>query len=304
MAVWPSSLDGPFTRAEGLQAGLTDWDLRSSRCRRVLPNVYVAATTPDSALLHARAALRVAPRGAVLARRTAAELWGGVVAHAPEVDLALAPGTRLRVTGIDARVRAVGEVAWRHGVPLTSPAQTFRDLAGELDLVELVVLGDSLVRREETTPGALLHASAGQSTNGRRARRAAGLVRRGVDSPMESRLRLLLVLAGLPEPVVNHPLRDDTGRVRYRLDLAYPQWRVAVEYDGRQHAENTAQWRWDVQRREDLDAEGWRLVVVLSGDLYRSPARTLERVVAAARSQGGSLATRGEEWRRFFPGRD
>jgi hypothetical protein len=122
---------------------------------------------------------------------------------------------------------------------------------------------------------------------------------------MESRLRMLLVLAGLPEPVVNHALRDETtGRVRYRLDLSYPKWRIAIEYDGRQHAENTAQWRWDVQRREDLDADGWRLVVVLSGDLYRSPARTLERIVTAARAQGVSLRLRRDEWRRYFPQRD
>ena len=77
-----------------------------------------------------------------------------------------------------------------------------------------------------------------------------------------------------------------------------------IEYDGRQHAENAAQWRWDVQRREDLDADGWRLVVVLSGDLYRSPARTLERIVTAARAQGVSLRLRRDEWRRYFPQRD
>ena len=148
-------------------------------------------------------------------------------------------------------------------------------------------------------------AAAYRGRQARSARRAAAYVRGGVDSPMESRLRMLLVLAGLPEPVVDHALRDETtGRVRYRLDLSYPQWRIAIEYDGRQHAENTAQWRWDVQRREDLDADGWRIVVVLSGDLYRSPARTLERVVTAARAQGVSLRLRSDEWRRYFPQRD
>lgn len=115
---------------------------------------------------------------------------------------------------------------------------------------------------------------------------------------------MLLVLAGLPEPVVDHALRDETGRIRYRLDLAYPPWRIAVEYDGRQHADNTAQWRWDVRRREELDADGWRLVVVLSGDLYRTPSHTLDRVRAAARAQGVALRVRSEEWRRYFPQRD
>ncbi len=62
--------------------------------------------------------------------------------------------------------------------------------------------------------------------------------------------------------------------------------------------------RWDVQRREELDADGWRLVVVLSGDLYRGPARTLERVQSAARAHGVSLPTRSDEWCRHFPHRD
>ena len=189
---------------------------------------------------------------------------------------------------------------------MTSPTQTFVDLAGDLDLVDLVVLGDSLVRAGVLTPEEVAATAAAHTgRQARRARRAAAYVRGGVDSPMESRLRMLLVLAGLPEPLVNHALRDKTtGRVRYRLDLSYPQWRIAVEYDGRQHAENTAQWRSDVQRREDLDADGWRLVVVLSGDVYRSPARTLERVASAARAQGVSLRLRGDEWRRYFPQRD
>ncbi len=223
----------------------------------------------------------------------------------PEIQLVLPPGSRLRVSGVDARVRRRPEAVVHNGLPMTSPAQTFLDLADDLDLVDLVVVGDSLVRAGVTRPEELVAATAAyRGRRARSARRAAAYVRDGVDSPMESRLRMLIVLAGLPEPVVNHALRDETGRVRYRLDLSYPQWRIAVEYDGRQHAENTTQWRWDVQRREDLDADGWRLVVVLSGDLYRSPARTLDRIVAAASAQGVPLRLRSDEWRRYFPQRD
>jgi hypothetical protein len=120
---------------------------------------------------------------------------------------------------------------------------------------------------------------------------------------METRLRMLLVLAGLPEPVVNHPIRDESGRVVYRLDLSYPEWRIAVEYDGRQHADSTHQWRWDVRRREELEGDGWRLVVVLGTDLYR-PARILERLASVASSKGATLRPRSDEWRRFFPQRD
>jgi hypothetical protein len=57
-----------------------------------------------------------------------------------------------------------------------------------------------------------------------------------------------------------------------------------------------------VQRREELERDGWRLVVVLSGDVYRTPARTLERVVDALSARGGRVAVRGETWQRHFPG--
>ena len=122
---------------------------------------------------------------------------------------------------------------------MTTAEDTFLDLAGELGLVDLVVLGDALVRRRRTTVTKLVAAAA--QASGRHvalARRAAGLVRAGVDSPMESRLRMLLVLAGLPEPVVNHTEHDDRGWWVRRFDLSYPAARVAVEYDGRQHAES------------------------------------------------------------------
>ena len=299
------SLTGPFTLQRGLDAGLTERVLRGPAYRRLLHGVYAPAGVTPTTTVQARAALLLAPEGAVVARHTAATLWGGVVPMSPDIHLGLPPGSRLRVSGVDARVRRRPDAVVHHGLPMTSPAQTFLDLADDLDLVDMVVVGDSLVRAGVARPEELVAASAAyRGRQARSARRAAAYVRGGVDSPMESRLRMLLILAGLPEPVVNHALRDEIGRVLYRLDLSYPQWRIAIEYDGRQHAENTAQWRWDVQRREGLDANGWRLVVVLSGDLYRSPARTLERVVSAARAQGVSLRLRSDEWRRYFPQRD
>ena len=74
----------------------------------------------------------------------------------------------------------------------------------------------------------------------------------GVDSGMETRLRLLLVLAGLPEPQVNVILRQPDGSWSMRLDLSYPHLELIVEYDGRQHADSTQQWKRDSRRREEL----------------------------------------------------
>ncbi|HEY7720146.1 MAG TPA: DUF559 domain-containing protein [Pedococcus sp.] len=293
----------PLTYREALAAGISPGRLRGPGYRRLFTNVYVDARAEVDLALRARAALRLAPVGAVAARHTAAALIGGVVPSSPDVQLTL-PAGRLRVEGIDAR-RGVptARARWR-GIPVTSAEDTFTGMGRDLGLVDLVVLGDSLVKAGRTSPARLVErADAAHGKGSSTVRRAAGLVRAGVDSPMESRLRMLLVLAGLPEPVVNHVEYDEGGRWARRFDLAYPEVRLAIEYDGRQHAESPRQWEHDVERREGLDTDGWRLVVVLAKGIYREPGRTLERVVAAMRERGARGRVTSDEWRRHFPGR-
>ena len=117
---------------------------------------------------------------------------------------------------------------------------------------------------------------------------------------MESRLRMLIVLACLPEPVVNHVEYDDLGHWIRRFDLSFPTHRLAIEYDGRQHAQSRAQWEHDVDRREQLDEDGWRIVVVLAKGVYREPDRTLDRVERAMRAVGIAVPQRSREWEAHF----
>ena len=292
-----------FTRAEALGARVSDKVLRGPQVQRVFRGVYVRRDVPLDTRVRALAALRLAPEGSVAACWTAAELLGGIVPHETRVHLNV-PSGRLRVPGVTTRVRSDRRrLARIGGLPVTTAEDTFVDLTGELGLVDLVVLGDSLVGRGRTTPDALVAAAdAMRGRHAAMARRAAGLVRAGVDSPMESRLRMLLVLAGLPEPVVNHIEHDEWGRWVRRYDLSYPELRLAVEYDGRQHAESQRQCERDVERREELDAEGWRIVVVLAKGVYREPERTLARVVAALAAQGRTVRVTSDEWRLHFPG--
>ncbi|MCE0486728.1 DUF559 domain-containing protein [Ornithinimicrobium sediminis] len=95
---------------------------------------------------------------------------------------------------------------------------------------------------------------------------------------------------------------DDHGNVLLRLDLSYPELRLAVEYDGRQPAESASQWKRDVRRREELDSLGWRVVVLLAQDVYRTPQDTLDRICGALQARGLKVAVRSDEWRRYFPG--
>jgi hypothetical protein len=292
----------PFTRAEARAAGITDARLRGPRYRRLFCGIYVGADVPVDLRLRVQAALRLAPKGTLVRGVTAAQLLGGIVPDDARIHLSVVRG-RVRVSGIESTTRRPAREATMRGVPVTSAEDTFLDLVSRLGLVDLVVLGDSLVKRGRTTPESLVAAAQARAGRYRRqAVRAASLVRAGVDSPMETRLRLLLVLAGLPEPVVNHEELDETGTLLRRYDLSFPEHRLAIEYDGRQHAESTKQWERDVERREELDLERWRIVVVLSKGIYREPRRTLDRVVRAMADQGMRAAVTSDEWRLHFAG--
>lgn len=291
----PTAIDlsGPFLRTTGLECGITQHTLDGPAYVSLFRSVRLRAAIQMTPLVRARAALLVSPEGAVISHHTAAQLWGGVVPDQPHTHITvLTAGSRPQRDGLRAHAcRRRPRTVRIHGVEATTPEQTFVDLAGVVELVDLVVLGDSLVGARRTTPEALLCAARSARGRGsRRARAAAALVRADVESPMESRARLLIVLAGLPEPQVNVTVRRD-GRT-YRLDLSYPRHRLAIEYDGRHHAESEAQWAGDITRREDFDRWGWRIVVLRSVDIYRTPDEALRRIVAAMRDCGVAVPSR------------
>lgn len=201
------------------------------------------------------------------------------------------------LSATDAQVTVCG------GLPLSTPAQAFLDLASAgATLVDLVIAGDSMVKKNDLDPQVFVDAAdAWSGRNVRRARRAARLIRKGVDSVMETRLRLLLVLAGLPEPDVNFILRADDGSWKRRFDLCYPGIQLIVEYDGGQHRLDLRQWRSDLLRREELDRRGVRLIVVESDGIYTEPLLTLERVREALRERGVRVPkVFRSEWTRHF----
>jgi hypothetical protein len=112
----------------------------------------------------------------------------------------------------------------------------------------------------------------------RRLRQAFDAVRYGSLSPQETRLRLLLVGAGLPEPELNFRVVRD-GRPVAMVDLAYPARRVAIEYLGDIHRTDRAVYREDIARRERLTECGWTVVFLTADDL----AGPVPRCVLAVR---------------------
>lgn len=114
---------------------------------------------------------------------------------------------------------------------------------------------------------------------------ALASIRLGAESPRESKVRRILMRAGLPEPELNWTLRDARGNFVARLDMAYPDHRVAVEYDGRQHAD-VHQFRRDADRWPAIAGQGWLLVRVVDHHL-RDPERFIVApTVTALRSRG------------------
>ena len=305
----PPTTHPVMTRAAARELGVPVRTLRGSGFIKLFFDAYVASSTQPSLPVRARVALALVAAGAHLSHHTAVELWGGTAPPTSRVHLTFAErSARCQRDGIAAHFSPIPAwVARRRGLPVSSPTQAFLDLASAgVELVDLVIAGDSLVKSTGTPPEAFVAAADEWLGNrARLARKAARLIRRGVDSPMETRLRLLLVLAGFPEPLVNFILRDQDGEWLARFDLCYPEWKLIIEFDGRQHAFDTAQWATDIERRETLDRLGWRLIVIRSEDIYANPEQALRRVQSALHECGaGDVPNRFRiEWSRHFPGR-
>lgn len=248
---------------------------------------------------------------------TAALLWGILLPSRQQRrdtvhltrPLGAAAPRRTGVVGHRARLTR-DDVVTMYGVTVTSPAWTWTDLAETLALHELVAAGDSLLRRSDAPsrrapldladplyrPDELADVVARRAgARGiRRAREALALVRSGVDSAPESRLRMLILDAGLPEPVVNCWIVGADGRRVSRPDLQYPQYRIALEYEGEHHLLDAAQWSRDIERDERLRALGWTVLRFSSahlrpGNVAAAMERT-GRALTVAASQSPSSA--------------
>jgi hypothetical protein len=180
---------------------------------------------------------------------------------------------------------------------VTSPARTWLDLATVLPEADLVAAGDYLVCSHGSAfpqpKDALCSIDELRELIGRhsgmrgvkRARAALELVRVGADSAPETHMRLALVDAGLPEPVLNHVLSDGSGRPWLWPDAAYPEWRIALQYDGAHHA-GEAQHLWDMERQERTAVQGWVEVRIGKRHLEGERPAVVRKVREALEARG------------------
>ncbi len=161
-------------------------------------------------------------------------------------------------------------------LPVLRPVETFLSCCRNLTVEDAVVMLDALLTNKSHYPGLRLHqrpATTMTSLEARlqevgpipgigTARDALALARRRVASPMETRLRLLLVRSGLPEPEVNGIVQSPEGDWSAEVDLLYREAKIAIEYEGAVHRTDDKTFRRDLERERRLRALGYEYVRV------------------------------------------
>ena len=267
---------------------MTKKALRSPLFTRLLRNVYVASTVPVTHVLRCRAAALLAPPGAVITGCSAAAVRGLelVGAHDP-VELIL-PGNPLFTLqdGVHIRRTSRGLIdsePWQE-IRLASSSRLALDILTNTklhrSLARVVGYLDALLRAGVVDAATLADYLKGRRDNGIvRAKRALQLADPRSESVPESELRVWLTAAGLA-PDLQVQVFDEQGAFVGRLDLAFPEQKVAIEYDGDWHREGDQPQR-DEARRSAIRALGWRFVIVTKADLYGAPKTVVASIRAA-----------------------
>jgi very-short-patch-repair endonuclease len=147
-------------------------------------------------------------------------------------------------------------------------------------LIQSVAAVDALAGQTRLDPAKLIkYATERRGWRGvRLVQEVADLTDAGAQSAPESRLRLTLIFGGLPRPVTQFVVRDRIGNFIARVDLAYPELRIAIEYDGEDHRDR---WADDIVRQNRIIGAGWTLMRYAKGDLFGRPDAVVAQVRAA-----------------------
>lgn len=165
------------------------------------------------------------------------------------------------------------------GRPVTAPNWTAVEVARGLRRPRALATLDAALRSGTCDRPQLVAASMAQS--GRRGivdvRALIPLAAPEAESPMESEARLVLIDGGLEPPRLQYEIVDRDGRI-WRVDFAWPQHRVAVEYDGFDWHSGPDDLRRDRQKTAALREIGWRVVSVVADDVRRRPLEMVRRI--------------------------
>lgn len=276
---------GPFRTAEAHRLGVTTDQLRSSRYRHVLHDVYASSELSDSIDTRCDAAALVLPTSAVFCGVTAARLYGVPV---PDRDLrvhaAVPPSAptvpRIKQLKVHGYSIPPGHLREFKGRRLVSPERLLLELAAALPRIDMIVAGDHLLRHRLTAREEIIGflELAHRRRGVRRVRLALPHLDERSDSPPETRLRILIVDAGLPRPLANQDVLNEWGVWLARPDLSYPALKIAIQYEGAHHQQDYEQYSYDIERDGRLIEHGWIVIRVNREGLFRHPATVLTRI--------------------------
>lgn len=267
-------------------AGITDRQLQHPAIERLSRDTYLPRALAGDLRERLAAVLLTAPEGAVLSHATAAALWGIEIPLQPagdrRVDLIVPTASRAE-SRRDRRVHRIplddDEVTRIGPFPVTVRGRTWRDLAARLQPPALLAVTDQLVAQGCSADDLRARLAARPTGRGSaRARVVLPLADPRAESPMESVLRWVAHAARLPAPDPQYVVRDAAGRFLARADLAWPERKVLVEFDGDVHRERDVFVN-DLRRQNRLVAAGWTVLRFTSADVLGRP----DEVVAAIR---------------------
>lgn len=277
---WSPNPRSLLARQVLLARGVHPRRLASDEFTEVIPGFCTPTAEPADLQVIARVLQREAGVGTVISHSTAAEVLGLPLPTAQQFAMlkrlhCTVPPERRRRMGpqVKVHVRRPEATRRRLGLTMSSPVRLLSDLAGVLTPLELVQACDALVGPETMRPRVTLGELTrlvGEATpmpGIKKVRRAVLAARERVESPKETELRLLLIEKGFAEPRINVPVRAPATDERFRLDLAYPSLRIAIEYDGDWHRTNRARFRKDRRKDDVLHELGWRVVRATDEDL-------------------------------------
>lgn len=274
-----------FRGSEAVRRGAVTPKQLRTRYRVVFRDVYIARDAALTAAAKARAAWL--STGGTLAGQSAAAVLGTKwLDDTAPAEIVRADRHSQRGIVSHSYQLAENEVRSLRGMRVTTPARTAFDLGRALPVTRSVPILDALLNATGIQP-ADVAAVADDHPGARGIRRlkaALDLVDGGAESPQETRVRLLLVDAGLPRPATQIEFRNLHTR-RIRVDMGWREWKVAVEYDGIQHWEDPYQRAWDIERIALLEGAGW-IVIRISAAMLKRPHAIVERVRAKLAERG------------------
>jgi hypothetical protein len=216
---------------------------------------------------------------AVASHRSAAALWQVPGRRESTIELTCPRWRRARHDGLlvhETTTLGIHDVTTLEAIPVTTIERTIFDLSGAVSASTVDLAIDNALRRELTDLAAL---AATLRRVGKRGRPGTQLLRRLLhdrspelavtESERERLLLRMLRRHGFPDPVAQFEIRDRDGRLVARPDFAYPDVKIAIEYDSFQEHVGKAALVRDSARRNALIARDWAPIVATAEDLRR-----------------------------------